>query len=70
MAAVKVGINGFGRIGRNFFRAVRVLQRAGESDIEIVAVFGGNSPCGAFLQSWLWSRGLVESSGCFRSRRR
>ena len=32
--AVKVAINGFGRIGRNFFRAVR----ASGADIEIVAV--------------------------------
>ena len=31
---VRVGINGFGRIGRNFFRAVR----ASGADIEIVAV--------------------------------
>jgi glyceraldehyde 3-phosphate dehydrogenase len=31
---VRVGINGFGRIGRNFFRAVH----AGNADIEIVAV--------------------------------
>ncbi len=31
---VRVGINGFGRIGRNFFRAVRALG----ADIEIVAV--------------------------------
>lgn len=31
---VRVGINGFGRIGRNFFRAVR----ASDVDIEIVAV--------------------------------
>jgi glyceraldehyde 3-phosphate dehydrogenase (phosphorylating) len=31
--AIKVGINGFGRIGRNLYRACR-----GESDIEIVAV--------------------------------
>src|SRR5829696_1215940 len=30
---VRVGVNGFGRIGRNFFRAVR----AQGSDIEIVA---------------------------------
>ncbi|WP_426244383.1 type I glyceraldehyde-3-phosphate dehydrogenase [Nocardioides sp. LHG3406-4] len=35
---VRVGINGFGRIGRNFFRAVRVLQREGGADIEIVGV--------------------------------
>ena len=31
---VRVGINGFGRIGRNFYRAVR----ASGADIEIVAV--------------------------------
>ena len=31
--AIKVGINGFGRIGRNFYRACR-----GDSDIDIVAV--------------------------------
>jgi glyceraldehyde 3-phosphate dehydrogenase len=31
---VRVGINGFGRIGRNFFRAVR----ASSADIEIVGV--------------------------------
>ena len=31
---VRVGINGFGRIGRNFFRAVQ----AQGADIEIVAV--------------------------------
>ncbi len=35
---VRVGINGFGRIGRNFFRAVRVLQAQGDADIEIVGV--------------------------------
>ena len=32
--AVKVGINGFGRIGRNVFRAAR----ASNADIEFVAV--------------------------------
>jgi glyceraldehyde 3-phosphate dehydrogenase len=32
--AVRVGINGFGRIGRNFFRAQHVL----DSDIEVVAL--------------------------------
>jgi len=31
---VRIGINGFGRIGRNFFRAVRAIN----ADIEIVAV--------------------------------
>jgi glyceraldehyde 3-phosphate dehydrogenase len=35
---VRVGINGFGRIGRNFFRAVRAQQLAGGTDIEIVGV--------------------------------
>ena len=34
MMAVRVGINGFGRIGRNFFRA----QKALGADVEIVAV--------------------------------
>ena len=36
--AVRVGVNGFGRIGRNFWRAVDAQRRAGTSDIEIVAV--------------------------------
>jgi glyceraldehyde 3-phosphate dehydrogenase len=35
---VRVGINGFGRIGRNFFRAVRTLNALGGADIEIVGV--------------------------------
>ena len=35
---VRVGINGFGRIGRNFFRAVRALDSTGGADIEIVGV--------------------------------
>jgi glyceraldehyde 3-phosphate dehydrogenase len=36
---VRVGINGFGRIGRNFFRAVRAQQLAGSgADLEIVGV--------------------------------
>ena len=35
---IRVGINGFGRIGRNYWRAVNAAQAAGESDdIEIVA---------------------------------
>ena len=33
---VRVGINGFGRIGRNFFRAVQAANQAGTADIEIV----------------------------------
>ena len=35
--AVRVGINGFGRIGRNFFRAVHALDPSG-TEIEIVGV--------------------------------
>ena len=34
---VRVGINGFGRIGRNFYRAVQASNAAGTADIEIVA---------------------------------
>jgi len=34
---VRVGINGFGRIGRNFFRAVAAANAAGTADIEVVA---------------------------------
>jgi glyceraldehyde 3-phosphate dehydrogenase len=34
---VRVGINGFGRIGRNFFRAVQALNATGDADIEVVA---------------------------------
>ena len=35
---LRVGVNGFGRIGRNFWRAVDAQRAAGTSDIEIVAV--------------------------------
>jgi glyceraldehyde 3-phosphate dehydrogenase len=35
---VRVGVNGFGRIGRNFWRAVFEQSRASQTDIEIVAV--------------------------------
>jgi len=35
---VRVGVNGFGRIGRNFYRAVDAQRAAGTTDIEIVAV--------------------------------
>ena len=35
---VRVGVNGFGRIGRNFWRAVDAQKQAGNTDIEIVAV--------------------------------
>ena len=36
--AIRVGVNSFGRVGRNFFRAVDAQQAAGTTDIEIVAV--------------------------------
>ncbi|WP_420753960.1 type I glyceraldehyde-3-phosphate dehydrogenase [Rhodococcus sp. O3] len=35
---VRVGVNGFGRIGRNLFRAVEAQKALGNTDIEIVAV--------------------------------
>jgi glyceraldehyde 3-phosphate dehydrogenase len=35
---IRVGVNGFGRVGRNFFRAVEVQRAAGTTEIEIVAV--------------------------------
>src|ERR1700750_1861278 len=36
---VRVGINGFGRIGRNFYRALEAQKAQGAStDIEVVAV--------------------------------
>jgi glyceraldehyde 3-phosphate dehydrogenase len=37
--AIRVGVNGFGRIGRNFFRALEAQKAQGSStDIEVVAV--------------------------------
>jgi glyceraldehyde 3-phosphate dehydrogenase len=35
---IRVGINGFGRVGRNLFRAVEVQRAAGTTEVEIVAV--------------------------------
>ena len=35
---VRVGINGFGRIGRNFYRALLAQQQQGITDVEVVAV--------------------------------
>ena len=35
---VRVAINGFGRIGRNFLRAVQAQRQHGDSDVEIVGV--------------------------------
>src|SRR5690625_585124 len=36
--AIRVGINGFGRIGRNFFRSVYAAGRNGADAIEIVGL--------------------------------
>ncbi len=42
---IRVGINGFGRIGRNFWRAVDAAQAAGQArDIEVVAANDLTSP--------------------------
>jgi glyceraldehyde 3-phosphate dehydrogenase len=41
--AVRVGINGFGRIGRSFFRAILSQAAEGEGNVELVAV---NDPFG------------------------
>lgn len=35
---VRVGVNGFGRIGRNFFRALEAQKAQGLIDVEVVAV--------------------------------
>jgi glyceraldehyde 3-phosphate dehydrogenase len=35
---VRVGVNGFGRIGRNFFRALEAQKAQGTTDVEVVAV--------------------------------
>jgi glyceraldehyde 3-phosphate dehydrogenase len=35
---IRVGINGFGRIGRNFYRALEAQKAQGTADIEVVAV--------------------------------
>jgi glyceraldehyde 3-phosphate dehydrogenase len=35
---VRVGINGFGRIGRNFYRALLAQQEQGIADVEVIAV--------------------------------
>ena len=50
--AVRVGINGFGRIGRLAFRAARVSDHHGVGFAE-VAVHDGRGRCGRALQSLL-----------------
>ena len=42
---IRVGINGFGRIGRNFYRALAAQQAEGKAKgIEILAVYGLTAP--------------------------
>ena len=53
--AIKVGINGYGRIGRNILRA---LYEGGRKDIEIVAQVV-DSTCG-FNQVIIAAKALVE----------
>ena len=48
MAKVRVGINGFGRIGRNFFRAHR--QRGGDFEIVAANDLGDAKTMGHLLQ--------------------
>ena len=54
--SVRVGINGFGRIGRNLFRAL--LER-GDPDIEVVAINDLAAPktLGHLIPFW-WSNVL------------
>src|SRR5438105_4499318 len=55
--AVRVGINGFGRIGRNFYRAVR---RAG-ADVDLVAVNDLTSPeINAHLLKYDSTHGILD----------
>ena len=55
---VRIGINGFGRIGRNFFRAARALN----ADIEIVAVNDlGSLPTMAHLLKYDSVLGVLPS---------
>ena len=50
---VRVGINGFGRIGRSFTRAI--LARGAEAGVELVAV---NDPFGGWVY---WTRVPLEN---------
>jgi glyceraldehyde 3-phosphate dehydrogenase len=55
--AIRVGINGFGRIGRNFFRA----QLGRDSDLEIVAINDlGDAPTMAHLLKYDSTLGPLE----------
>ena len=53
---VRVGINGFGRIGRNFFRAVK----ASGADVEVVA-FNDLKQVGTLANAR--AQGLLRSEG-------
>ena len=48
MAKTRVGINGFGRIGRNFFRAH--LERGGDFEIVAINVLGDAKTMGHLLK--------------------
>ena len=63
--AVRVAINGFGRIGRNILRAI---IESGRTDIEVVAVMPpGAALCYQTASGWLssvrQSAGLALDSG-------
>ena len=61
---IRIGINGFGRIGRNFYRAIRSQG----ADIEVVAA---NDLGGRSVGSSLASQPASQSSAMFgRSSRR
>ena len=67
MATIRVGINGFGRIGRNFFRAQ--LERGG--DFEIVAANDlGDAKTMAHLLKYDSVLGPLDAAGRGRRRRR
>jgi len=58
--SVRVGVNGFGRIGRSFLRAL--LARGGDG-VELVAVndpFGDAKVLGWYDNEWGYSNRLVD----------
>ena len=62
--AIKVGINGYGRIGRNVLRA---LYESGRTDIEIVAINDlGDSETNAHLTRYDTAHGPFDR--CDRTR--
>jgi glyceraldehyde-3-phosphate dehydrogenase/erythrose-4-phosphate dehydrogenase len=67
---VRVGINGFGRIGRNFYRAASAANAAGGADIEVAScifdsgltkVIGNQAKVvGWYDNEWGYSNRLVD----------